>query len=76
MLAAWGLWDGTDQRQPDDWAVGMGTRMKTVVVYIRWLITCYMLLEVWHHSHWSVALSLTLMYLGWEAEHHVRLSRR
>lgn len=34
---------------------------------IRPILTILLLVVVWHHSHWSVALSLTLLFLFTEA---------
>ena len=34
---------------------------------IRWILTALLLWQVWVNSHWSVGLSLTLIFLAMEA---------
>lgn len=34
----------------------------------RWILTILLLWQVWTHSHWSVALSLTLVFITVELE--------
>lgn len=33
---------------------------------VRWILTILLLWQIWTHSHWSVALSLTLIFLTFE----------
>lgn len=35
---------------------------------IRWALTAWLLFFVWMHSHWSVAASLTLLFLAQELD--------
>jgi hypothetical protein len=39
---------------------------KKVVAVIRFILTMLILQQVWVNSHWSVALSITLMVIGIE----------
>ena len=34
---------------------------------IRWVLGIALMVVVWHHSHWSVALSLTLIFFALES---------
>ena len=34
------------------------------IAFVRWLLTAFLLYVIWHHSHWSVALLLTLLCIG------------
>lgn len=34
---------------------------------VRWVLTLLLLWQIWTHSHWSVALGLTLMFMSLEA---------
>ena len=43
--------------------------MKTILV--RWILSIVLLSFVWLHSHWSVALSITLMFFFAEAVTYV-----
>jgi hypothetical protein len=48
----------------DDWYSSWQGR---TVRWTRQLLTGALLVTVWHHAHWSVALSLTLLALAHEA---------
>jgi hypothetical protein len=40
--------------------------MKKIVkisTIIRWILSILLLWQIWTHSHWSVALSLTLLFI-------------
>lgn len=37
----------------------------------RWVLTVWLLVIVWLHSHWSVAVSLTLLFIASEVETHL-----
>lgn len=36
--------------------------------YVRWALTIALLVIVWRHAHWSVALSLCLLTLATEGQ--------
>jgi hypothetical protein len=38
---------------------------------IRWFLSVALLVPVWLRAHWSVALSLTLIFIGMELHAHV-----
>lgn len=40
---------------------------KKLLKHIRFILTVGLLWQVWAHSHWSVALSLTLVFVAVEA---------
>ncbi len=42
--------------------------MKTIVTGVRYLLTGFLLVVVWHHAHWSVALCLGLCSLSIEVQ--------
>lgn len=41
--------------------------MNYIVLSARWLLTIALLVVVWVHAHWSVALSITLLSINAEA---------
>lgn len=40
---------------------------------LRWILTAALLWVVWHHSHWSVALSMTLLAASNEMVTHIAI---
>lgn len=45
----------------------MNERTRNAQTIVRWTLTAFLLyFGVWKHSHWSVALSLTLIFLTLE----------
>jgi hypothetical protein len=40
----------------------------SVGLVVRCMLTSLLLIEVWRHSHWSVAASLTLVFISIEVE--------
>lgn len=46
----------------------MSESMKAAMV-IRWILSVALVVEIWKHSHWSVALTMTLLCVNAEAEH-------
>jgi hypothetical protein len=49
--------------------------MKTNML-VRWILEIFVLEEVWRHSHWSVALTLTLFTVRVELQDCVKEIRR
>jgi hypothetical protein len=43
---------------------GYGECNQMSAVYVRLFLTAALLYEVWCHTHWSVALALTLLVIG------------
>ena len=41
---------------------------KTIGVGIRWGLNLFITYNIWTHSHWSVALSITLMTIAFEIQ--------
>jgi hypothetical protein len=45
--------------------------MKTFQVIVRYVCTVVLVFIVWRHSHWSVALSISLLSIGEEVAGYV-----
>jgi len=41
-------------------------KKKRIQKTVRWFLSGLLLWQVWTHAHWSVALSLTLIFVGFE----------